>query len=88
MGMMKVLCKDNCGFDDELIIGKVYEAEFGCWCPKGRHKMGVQYPYVGYCTEHGCWNVYGYRLINEKGKEDIWGYWNFEIVGVGEKGGV
>jgi len=75
---MKVRCIDNCGFDDELVVGKVYEAEFGCWCLKGLHKVDAQRPYVGYCNEHESWAIWGYKLVNEEGKEDIWGHWCFE----------
>jgi len=78
---MKILCKNNCGFSDELVVGKVYEAEFGCWCAKGQHKMvNAQYPYSEYCTEHRSWTQWGYELVNERGEEDIWGYWNFEPI--------
>ena len=76
---MKVRCVDNCGFDDELVVGKVYEAEYGCWCLRGLHKMdAARFPCREYCTEHKCWSVWGYKLVNEKGEEDVWGYWNFE----------
>ncbi|RLG01692.1 hypothetical protein DRN58_01220 [Thermococci archaeon] len=74
---MKIKCIADI---EDFTKGKVYEGEYGYWCVKGKHKIEPFTFPLQYCKEHDSWGVWGYLVENDKGKEDIVGYWNFESI--------
>lgn len=60
-------------WEDEVTSGQVYQGDqFGYWCLDGMHLMSdVRYPYQARCEEHQSWGVWGYRIRNNKGEQDV-----------------